>query len=69
MLLSLGACAMVGVSNVKPHDYVAERRADIIGSGRLSDGTMQSLTWSRSPPMPARERSRSARTPSPVRPG
>ncbi|TPG48904.1 alpha/beta fold hydrolase [Rhodanobacter glycinis] len=44
MLLSLGACAMVGVSNVKPHDYVAERRADILGSGRLSDGTVQSLS-------------------------
>jgi len=43
MLLSLGACAMVGVSQVKPHDYVAERRADMLGSGRLSDGTVQAL--------------------------
>jgi pimeloyl-ACP methyl ester carboxylesterase len=43
MLLSLGACAMVGVSQVKPHDNVAERRADMLGSGRLSDGTVQAL--------------------------
>ena len=43
MLFSLGACAMVGVSQVKPHDNVAERRADMLGSGRLSDGTVQAL--------------------------
>lgn len=43
MLLSLSACAMVGVSQIKPHDYVAERRADVLGSSRLSDGTVQAL--------------------------
>jgi pimeloyl-ACP methyl ester carboxylesterase len=43
MLLCLSACAMVGVSRIKPHDYVTERRADTLGSGRLSDGTVQSL--------------------------
>ncbi|WP_425503443.1 esterase/lipase family protein [Rhodanobacter panaciterrae] len=43
MLLSLSACAMVGVSRIKPHDYVAERRADVLGSGHLSDGTVQAL--------------------------
>ncbi|HEY8683404.1 MAG TPA: alpha/beta fold hydrolase [Rhodanobacter sp.] len=43
MLLGLDACAMVGVSQIKPHDYVAERRADVIGNGRLSDGTVQVL--------------------------
>jgi len=43
MLLSLSACAMVGVSQSKPHDYVAERRADMLGGGRLSDGTVQAL--------------------------
>jgi len=43
MLLYLGGCAMVGVSRIKPHDYVTERRADALGSGRLSDGTVQSL--------------------------
>jgi pimeloyl-ACP methyl ester carboxylesterase len=42
-LLCLGACAMVGVSRIKPHDYVTERRADVVGSGRLSDGTVQAL--------------------------
>ena len=43
LLLCLNACAMVGVSRVKPGDVVNERRADVIGSGRLSDGTVQVL--------------------------
>ncbi|WP_254063290.1 alpha/beta fold hydrolase [Rhodanobacter sp. L36] len=43
MLLCLGACAMVDVSRIKQHDYLAERRADALGSGRLSDGTVQVL--------------------------
>lgn len=43
VLLCLNACAMVGVSRIKPHDYVTERRADTLGSGRLSDGSVQSL--------------------------
>jgi len=34
---------MVGVSNVKPHDFANEQRADVIGAGRLSDSTVQSL--------------------------
>jgi pimeloyl-ACP methyl ester carboxylesterase len=42
-LLGLHACAMVGVSSIKPHDYVAERRADTLGNGRLSDGSVQTL--------------------------
>ncbi|WP_426702265.1 esterase/lipase family protein [Rhodanobacter sp. Col0626] len=42
-LLCLNACAMVGVSHVKPHDYANERRADVIGSHRLSDSTVQAL--------------------------
>ncbi|MEP6899608.1 MAG: alpha/beta fold hydrolase, partial [Rhodanobacter sp.] len=41
--LCLGACAMVGVSSIKPHDYVTERRADTLGNGRLSDGSTQAL--------------------------
>ncbi|MGH8160395.1 MAG: esterase/lipase family protein [Rhodanobacter sp.] len=43
MLLCLHGCAMVDVSQVKPHDYVNERRADVIGAGRLSDRTVQAL--------------------------
>ena len=43
MTLCLGACAMVGVSHVKSHDVANERRADVIGSGRLSDNTVQAL--------------------------
>ncbi len=42
-LLGLNACAMVGVSRVKPVDVVSERRADVIGSKQLSDGTVQAL--------------------------
>ena len=40
VLLCLNACAMVGVSRVKTHDYVNEQRADVIGTGRLSDRTV-----------------------------
>ena len=43
MLLCLHGCAMVDVSHVKPHDYANERRADVIGAGRLSDRTVQAL--------------------------
>jgi len=43
VLLCLNACAMVGVSRVKTHDYVNERRADVIGANRLSDRTVQAL--------------------------
>lgn len=42
-LLGLNACAMVGVSRVDTSDYVNQRRADVIGSNRLSDRTVQSL--------------------------
>ena len=42
-LLCLNACAMVGVSQVKPHDYANERRADVIGAAHLSDSTVQAL--------------------------
>ncbi|MBD8872292.1 alpha/beta hydrolase [Rhodanobacter sp. DHB23] len=42
-LLCLNACAMVDVSRLKPADVVNERRADVIGSGQLSDGTVQAL--------------------------
>ncbi|WP_426687646.1 esterase/lipase family protein [Rhodanobacter ginsengiterrae] len=42
-LLCLNACAMVGVSRVKHHDYANERRADVIGAARLSDSTVQAL--------------------------
>lgn len=34
---------MVGVSRLTPRDVVAESRADVLGSGRLSDGTVQAL--------------------------
>ncbi|GAB2547155.1 alpha/beta hydrolase [Rhodanobacter koreensis] len=34
---------MVDMSRVKPHDYVNERRADVIGADRLSDRTVQTL--------------------------
>ena len=44
LLLCLNACAMVGVSRLKPHDVVTESRADVLGSGRLSDGTVQTLS-------------------------
>ena len=43
VVLSLNACAMVDVSRVKTHDYVNEQRADVIGTGRLSDRTVQAL--------------------------
>jgi len=43
VLLCLNACAMVGVSRVKPHDYANEQRADVISSARLSDSTVQAL--------------------------
>lgn len=43
ILLCLNACAMVGVSRVKHDDYANERRADVIGAARLSDGTVQVL--------------------------
>ena len=43
VLLCLHGCAMVDVSHVKPHDYVNERRADVIGAGRLSDRSVQAL--------------------------
>ena len=43
LLLLLQACAMVGVRQLKPHDVVAESRADVLGSGRLSDSTVQAL--------------------------
>ncbi len=43
-LLGLNACAMVGVSRVTTNDYVNQRRADVIGSNRLSDRTVQSLS-------------------------
>lgn len=43
VLLCLNACAMVGVSRVKSHDAINERRADVIGVGRLSDSTVQAL--------------------------
>ena len=42
-LLGLNACAMVGVSRVKTNDYANQRRADVIGTNRLSDRTVQSL--------------------------
>ncbi|MBD8878923.1 alpha/beta fold hydrolase [Rhodanobacter sp. 7MK24] len=43
VLLCLNACAMVNVSRLKPGDVVSERRNDVIGSGQLSDGTVQAL--------------------------
>ncbi len=43
LLLCLKACAMVGVSRVRPDDVLNERRADLIGSGRLCEGTLQVL--------------------------
>lgn len=43
LLLCTGGCAMVGVSQLKPHDVVTERRADVLGSGQLSDNTVQAL--------------------------
>ncbi|WP_254427280.1 alpha/beta fold hydrolase [Rhodanobacter sp. C01] len=43
-LLCLHGCAMVDVSHVKPHDYINERRADVVGAGRLSDRSVQALT-------------------------
>ncbi|MEO7068372.1 MAG: alpha/beta fold hydrolase [Rhodanobacter sp.] len=42
-LLCLNACAMVGVSRIKQHDYANERRADVISAGHLSDSTIQAL--------------------------
>lgn len=42
-LLGLDACAMVGVSHVNTHDYVSQRRPDVIVTGRPSDRTGQSL--------------------------
>ncbi|MEW9624498.1 esterase/lipase family protein [Rhodanobacter geophilus] len=43
LLLCLNACAMVGVSRLKPGDVVSEQRADVIGSRQLSDSTVQTL--------------------------
>ncbi|OOG41326.1 alpha/beta fold hydrolase [Rhodanobacter sp. C05] len=43
VLLGLHGCAMVDVSRVKTHDYINERRADVIGANRLSDRTVQAL--------------------------
>lgn len=43
LLLCLNACAMVGVSHLKPGDVVNERRADVIGGKQFSDGTVQTL--------------------------
>lgn len=43
LLPCLNACAMVGVSRLKPSDVVSERRADVIGSRQFSDGTVQAL--------------------------
>jgi pimeloyl-ACP methyl ester carboxylesterase len=43
VLLGTGGCAMVGVSQLKPHAVISERRADVIGSGHLSDGSTQAL--------------------------
>jgi len=42
-LLCLNACAMVGVSRIKAHEYANEQRADVIGAARLSDSTVQAL--------------------------
>lgn len=42
-LSGMGGCAMVGVSQVKPHEYFNERRADIMDAGRLSDSSTQAL--------------------------
>lgn len=42
-LLCLNACAMVGVSRIKLHESVNERRGDVIGTGKLSDRSVQSL--------------------------
>ncbi|WP_266159117.1 esterase/lipase family protein [Dyella silvatica] len=43
MLLCLQACAMVDVSHIKSHEYVTERRNDVMATGKLSDWTIQSL--------------------------
>lgn len=43
LLACLNACAMVGVSRVKPGDVVSERRADVLGDRRFSDNTVQTL--------------------------
>ncbi|MEW9572418.1 esterase/lipase family protein [Rhodanobacter sp. Si-c] len=43
LLLCLNACAMVGVSRLKPSDVVSEQRADVIGSRQFSDSTVQTL--------------------------
>lgn len=42
-LATLSACAVVNVSRLGSHDYVNERRVDIIGANRLSDRTLQTL--------------------------
>lgn len=43
LMLCLHGCAMVDVSRIKPHDYVNEQRADVIGTSRLSDRSVQTL--------------------------
>lgn len=43
LLLCLNACAMVGVSQLKPGDVVSERRIDVIGGKQFSDSTVQAL--------------------------
>lgn len=43
-LTVLPGCAMVGVSHVKPQDYLNARRAGIVDTGRLSDSSRQTLT-------------------------
>ncbi|TAL74035.1 MAG: alpha/beta hydrolase [Rhodanobacter sp.] len=42
-LVCLNACAMVGVSRIKPGDVVSERRTDMLGARQLSDNTVQTL--------------------------
>jgi len=43
LLLGLNACAMVGVSRLKPGDVVSEQRTDVIGGKQFSDSTVQVL--------------------------
>ena len=43
LLLGLNACAMVGVSQLKPGDVVNEQRTDVIGGKQFSDSTVQVL--------------------------
>ena len=43
VIFAPAGCAMVGVSQVKPHDYFNARNADIIDTNRLSDSSTQAL--------------------------